>query len=79
MIGNSADARNQVLNEWKADLGGRTLLIEAIREGIPLRDLGFYHCSRSKMRSENVSFPRKTGEDLVQDDVGFLTSSLRSF
>lgn len=66
VIGNSATARNTVLQDWK-DLGGRTLLIDSIREGIqnitallaPLRD------------AFREVFPRKTGEDLYRMTEAF--------
>jgi tape measure domain-containing protein len=66
MISSSADARNKVLSDWNA-LGGRTMLIEAIRDAFwalmavlkPIKD------------AFREIFPAKTGKDLMDFTVAF--------
>lgn len=59
-VGDSADARNSVLQDWK-DLGGRTLLIQSLKEAF--QALGRI-LDPIKEAFRDI-FPAKTGKDLL--------------
>lgn len=58
-LGRSADARNQMLSDWK-ELGGRTVLIEALKDVF----YGLMDILSPISKAFRDIFPRKTGEDL---------------
>lgn len=58
-VGNSANARNKILQDWK-DLGGRTLLISSLKTAF--HNLGTI-VGTVKDAFRDI-FPRKTGQDL---------------
>lgn len=73
IIGGSADARNKVLQDWK-DLGGRTLLIQALKDAIK----GVVSIIKPFKDAFRAVFPKKTGEDLykVTEAVATVTKTI---
>jgi tape measure domain-containing protein len=67
MISKSADARNAMLKDW-ADLGGRTLLINALREAF--KHLG--EIFKPIKEAFREIFPATTGQDLFNLTVQFM-------
>jgi tape measure domain-containing protein len=66
VINTSSNARNKMLADWK-DLGGRTLLINSLKEAF--HNLGLM--LKAISAGFRAVFPRKTGQDLFNMTKGF--------
>lgn len=65
MVNASAEARNKMLQDWK-DLGGRTALIEAVRNAFE----GVLSIIKPVKEAFREVFPPMTGEQLYNLTVG---------